>query len=84
MEGMTSCGTLPLSIMNEDENAGSGSGSGSSSTLAPRSSEMDAVTEFLRDETPLIAEAGPDSGSSSGVRGREVSVLLTAVEAKCG
>lgn len=81
MEGMTSCGTLPLSIMDDEENACSGS----NSTLMPRSSEMEAVTEFLRDETPLMAEAGPDSGRSSGVRGREVSVLLTAVEAaKCG
>lgn len=81
IEGMTSCGALPLSIMDGDT-------SGSSSMLMLRawlafSSDREAVTEFLRDETPLMAEAGPDAASIRGVIGRELSLAAGASSGFC-
>lgn len=81
IEGMTSCGALPLSIMD-------GGASGSSSTLMLRawlavSSDREAVTESLRDETPLMAEAGPDAASIKGVTGRELSLAAGANNGFC-
>lgn len=68
IEGITSCGALPLPIMTEC--------SGSDSSLMVRawlaiSSDSEAVMEFLRDEMPLMAEAGPGWASIKGVIGCE-------------
>lgn len=65
IDGITSCGAVPLSSIPDDC-------CGSSSSLIVRawlaiSSDSEAVMEPLRDETPLIPEAEPRVGSIRGV-----------------
>lgn len=75
MEGMTSWGALPLSIMAGSSGFGSASSVRLRAWLATSSQKTDAVTEFLREETPLMAEAGPEAGSIMGVIGMDGSLL---------
>ncbi len=70
MLGMMSWGALPLSIMLED--AGSLSASPSSAVLIawlPRSSEIEPLSEFLREEMLLRMDVGPEAPSKIGVNG---------------
>ena len=78
MLGMMSWGALPLSIMADDNRSSWPSASPSSTLSGPRlptsSAESEAVSEFLRDDTLLRTEVGPEAPSKIGVMGWDAFV----------